>query len=179
MGAAELKGMDVELSTLLLLQVMIGTALTAGEMKKLITHMGEIEHPWNCPHGRPTIRHLANLDLITQEWQATSTYFIVECKPWSSLHRSSQFCWTRSWNHGFVLQKKNVFFFSLPLSFSNGFGSYRHDNFPSSALWKKTFSHFCWKSSQKTGLVLLLPLYKYWLSVPFIDFLWTVRIKCT
>lgn len=59
--------MDVELSTLLLLQVMIGTALTASEMKKLITHMGEIEHPWNCPHGRPTIRHLANLDLITQD----------------------------------------------------------------------------------------------------------------
>ncbi|KAK9393142.1 mismatch repair endonuclease PMS2 [Crotalus adamanteus] len=47
--------------------VMIGTALTASEMKKLITHMGEIEHPWNCPHGRPTIRHLANLDLITQD----------------------------------------------------------------------------------------------------------------
>ncbi|XP_034294678.1 mismatch repair endonuclease PMS2 [Pantherophis guttatus] len=46
--------------------VMIGTALTASEMKKLISHMGEIEHPWNCPHGRPTIRHLANLDLITQ-----------------------------------------------------------------------------------------------------------------
>lgn len=59
--------MDVELSALLPLQVMIGTALTAGEMKKLITHMGEIDHPWNCPHGRPTIRHLANLDLITQE----------------------------------------------------------------------------------------------------------------
>ncbi|XP_063170731.1 mismatch repair endonuclease PMS2 [Candoia aspera] len=47
--------------------VMIGTPLTAGEMKKLITHMGEIEHPWNCPHGRPTIRHLVNLDLIMQE----------------------------------------------------------------------------------------------------------------
>ncbi|KAH0631942.1 hypothetical protein JD844_019854 [Phrynosoma platyrhinos] len=47
--------------------VMVGTALNLNEMKKLITHMGEIEHPWNCPHGRPTIRHLANLDLISQE----------------------------------------------------------------------------------------------------------------
>ncbi|XP_062820498.1 mismatch repair endonuclease PMS2 isoform X1 [Anolis carolinensis] len=47
--------------------VMVGTALNAKEMKKLITHMGEIEHPWNCPHGRPTIRHLANLDLISQD----------------------------------------------------------------------------------------------------------------
>nr|XP_056722180.1 mismatch repair endonuclease PMS2 [Euleptes europaea] len=47
--------------------VMIGTALNVKEMKKLVTHMGEIEHPWNCPHGRPTIRHIANLDLVSQE----------------------------------------------------------------------------------------------------------------
>ncbi|XP_042294608.1 mismatch repair endonuclease PMS2 isoform X4 [Sceloporus undulatus] len=47
--------------------VMVGTALNANEMKKVIAHMGEIEHPWNCPHGRPTIRHIANLDLISQE----------------------------------------------------------------------------------------------------------------
>uniref|UniRef100_K7G4E2 Mismatch repair endonuclease PMS2 n=1 Tax=Pelodiscus sinensis TaxID=13735 RepID=K7G4E2_PELSI len=47
--------------------VMIGTALNLSEMKKLITHMGEIEHPWNCPHGRPTMRHIANLDMISQE----------------------------------------------------------------------------------------------------------------
>ncbi|GCB69934.1 hypothetical protein scyTo_0005572 [Scyliorhinus torazame] len=47
--------------------VMIGTALNVSEMKKLVTHMGEIEHPWNCPHGRPTMRHLANLDMILVE----------------------------------------------------------------------------------------------------------------
>uniref|UniRef100_A0A7M4ECB8 Mismatch repair endonuclease PMS2 n=1 Tax=Crocodylus porosus TaxID=8502 RepID=A0A7M4ECB8_CROPO len=47
--------------------VMIGTALNVNEMKKLITHMGEIEHPWNCPHGRPTMRHIASLDLISPE----------------------------------------------------------------------------------------------------------------
>ncbi|XP_078096736.1 mismatch repair endonuclease PMS2 isoform X2 [Mustelus asterias] len=47
--------------------VMIGTALNISEMKKLVTHMGEIEHPWNCPHGRPTMRHLANLDMIVVE----------------------------------------------------------------------------------------------------------------
>ncbi|GFT12521.1 mismatch repair endonuclease PMS2 [Nephila pilipes] len=44
--------------------VMIGTALTGPMMKKLIIHMGEIEQPWNCPHGRPTIRHLFNLKLL-------------------------------------------------------------------------------------------------------------------
>ncbi|XP_048817843.1 mismatch repair endonuclease PMS2 isoform X2 [Lagopus muta] len=47
--------------------VMIGTALNVQEMKKLVTHMGEIEHPWNCPHGRPTMRHVASLDLIAAE----------------------------------------------------------------------------------------------------------------
>ncbi|XP_021164897.2 mismatch repair endonuclease PMS2 isoform X1 [Fundulus heteroclitus] len=47
--------------------VMIGTALSVSEMKKLVTHMGEIKHPWNCPHGRPTMRHLANLEMISQD----------------------------------------------------------------------------------------------------------------
>uniref|UniRef100_A0A1A7X7L3 Mismatch repair endonuclease PMS2 n=1 Tax=Iconisemion striatum TaxID=60296 RepID=A0A1A7X7L3_9TELE len=47
--------------------VMIGTALNVGEMKKLVVHMGEIEHPWNCPHGRPTMRHLANLGIISPD----------------------------------------------------------------------------------------------------------------
>ncbi|NWR95428.1 PMS2 endonuclease, partial [Furnarius figulus] len=47
--------------------VMIGTALNVQEMRKLITHMGEIEHPWNCPHGRPTMRHIVSLDLISSE----------------------------------------------------------------------------------------------------------------
>uniref|UniRef100_A0A673AHH4 Mismatch repair endonuclease PMS2 n=1 Tax=Sphaeramia orbicularis TaxID=375764 RepID=A0A673AHH4_9TELE len=47
--------------------VMIGTALNVSEMKKLVVHMGEIEQPWNCPHGRPTMRHLANLDVISQD----------------------------------------------------------------------------------------------------------------
>ncbi|NXL58891.1 PMS2 endonuclease, partial [Chordeiles acutipennis] len=47
--------------------VMIGTALNVQEMRKLITHMGEIEHPWNCPHGRPTMRHIVCLDLISPE----------------------------------------------------------------------------------------------------------------
>ncbi|XP_076996694.1 mismatch repair endonuclease PMS2 isoform X2 [Tamandua tetradactyla] len=46
--------------------VMIGTALNVNEMKRLIAHMGEMDHPWNCPHGRPTLRHLANLDVIAQ-----------------------------------------------------------------------------------------------------------------
>ncbi|KAJ8915847.1 hypothetical protein NQ315_004660 [Exocentrus adspersus] len=44
--------------------VMIGKHLSKSDMRRLIDHMGGIEQPWNCPHGRPTMRHLINLDLI-------------------------------------------------------------------------------------------------------------------
>ena len=44
--------------------VMIGRALSATDMRKIVTHMGQIEQPWNCPHGRPTIRHLINTNMI-------------------------------------------------------------------------------------------------------------------
>lgn len=38
--------------------VTIGQALSLSEMKKIVNHMSELDHPWNCPHGRPTLRHL-------------------------------------------------------------------------------------------------------------------------
>lgn len=44
--------------------VMIGTSLNAAEMKKIVCHMGQIEQPWNCPHGRPTMRHLINMKML-------------------------------------------------------------------------------------------------------------------
>jgi DNA mismatch repair protein PMS2 len=28
--------------------------------------MGEIDQPWNCPHGRPTMRHLLSLNQFKQ-----------------------------------------------------------------------------------------------------------------
>ncbi|KAG0240522.1 Mismatch repair endonuclease pms2, partial [Actinomortierella wolfii] len=41
--------------------VMIGDVLKVSKMKKIVRHMGEIDQPWNCPHGRPTMRHLLDL----------------------------------------------------------------------------------------------------------------------
>ena len=46
------------------MSIMVGTALDRAQMKKIVCHMGEIEHPWNCPHGRPTLRHLINLRML-------------------------------------------------------------------------------------------------------------------
>ena len=41
--------------------VMIGKPLPARQMERLVRHMGELDKPWNCPHGRPTMRHLCGL----------------------------------------------------------------------------------------------------------------------
>lgn len=45
--------------------VMIGKTLTLKQMSSLVRKMGEIDKPWNCPHGRPTMRHVCGL----QDWE--------------------------------------------------------------------------------------------------------------
>lgn len=41
--------------------IMIGKTLTGKQMGKVVRHLGELDKPWNCPHGRPTMRHLCGL----------------------------------------------------------------------------------------------------------------------
>ncbi|KAJ7753592.1 MutL C terminal dimerization domain-containing protein [Mycena maculata] len=41
--------------------VMIGMPLTKGQMTAVVRHMGTMDQPWNCPHGRPTMRHLSDI----------------------------------------------------------------------------------------------------------------------
>jgi DNA mismatch repair protein PMS2 len=41
--------------------IMIGKTLTVKQMAKAVRNMGTIDKPWNCPHGRPTMRHLMSL----------------------------------------------------------------------------------------------------------------------
>ncbi|RKF64568.1 putative dna mismatch repair protein [Erysiphe neolycopersici] len=43
--------------------IMIGKTLTQKQMKKVVVNLGELDKPWNCPHGRPTMRHLCGLDI--------------------------------------------------------------------------------------------------------------------
>ncbi|CAJ1969067.1 unnamed protein product [Sphenostylis stenocarpa] len=44
--------------------IMVGDALGRNEMQKILDHMAELKSPWNCPHGRPTMRHLVDLAKI-------------------------------------------------------------------------------------------------------------------
>ncbi|KYK59715.1 hypothetical protein DCS_00849 [Drechmeria coniospora] len=44
--------------------IMIGKALTYRQMKALLTQMGQLDKPWNCPHGRPTMRHLCRAAVL-------------------------------------------------------------------------------------------------------------------
>ena len=41
--------------------VMIGTALDARRMRRVLDNLATLAAPWNCPHGRPTMRHLTSL----------------------------------------------------------------------------------------------------------------------
>lgn len=43
--------------------IMIGKALAIPQMERVVRHMGSLDKPWNCPHGRPTMRHLCGLQL--------------------------------------------------------------------------------------------------------------------
>ncbi|XP_066320846.1 DNA mismatch repair protein PMS1-like isoform X1 [Miscanthus floridulus] len=43
------------------MSTMIGDPLTKVEMKKILKNLTGLRSPWNCPHGRPTMRHLADL----------------------------------------------------------------------------------------------------------------------
>ncbi|GBE87291.1 DNA mismatch repair protein [Sparassis crispa] len=41
--------------------VMVGMPLTRSQMVSVVRHMGTMDQPWHCPHGRPTMRHLSDI----------------------------------------------------------------------------------------------------------------------
>mmetsp|Transcript_4408 Transcript_4408/g.5274 ORF Transcript_4408/g.5274 Transcript_4408/m.5274 type:complete len:100 (-) Transcript_4408:15-314(-) len=41
--------------------IMIGTPLSQKEMETVVERLANVEHPWSCPHGRPTMRHVRDL----------------------------------------------------------------------------------------------------------------------
>ena len=38
--------------------IMIGQCLNKFEMHTILNNLAALDAPWNCPHGRPTMRHL-------------------------------------------------------------------------------------------------------------------------
>ena len=38
--------------------IMIGQTLDQRTMYNILDNLATLEAPWNCPHGRPTMRHL-------------------------------------------------------------------------------------------------------------------------
>ena len=47
--------------------IMIGTALSHAEMEKIVSRLADVEFPWTCPHGRPTLRHVGNASRIMSD----------------------------------------------------------------------------------------------------------------
>ena len=72
---AEAPGQDVSLPKLRSMfamracrsAVMIGTALEHSKMKQIVSQLARLDQPWNCPHGRPTLRHLVSLNDLAQQ----------------------------------------------------------------------------------------------------------------
>lgn len=46
--------------------IMIGTAMRPQEMSRVLAQLEGVEQPWNCPHGRPTLRHLVDLQPLRE-----------------------------------------------------------------------------------------------------------------
>ncbi|WWD17838.1 hypothetical protein CI109_102282 [Kwoniella shandongensis] len=66
--------------------VMIGKSLTKGQMVQLLRNMGTIDQPWNCPHGRPTMRHLTKIEPPTKSRSGRGK---VDWKKWKRDHMAA------------------------------------------------------------------------------------------
>ncbi|GME82209.1 unnamed protein product [Ambrosiozyma monospora] len=42
--------------------IMIGRTLTYKTMTRVVRNLSTLDKPWNCPHGRPTMRHLTDMN---------------------------------------------------------------------------------------------------------------------
>lgn len=77
--------------------IMVGKVLTLKQMEQVVRHMGEMEKPWNCPHGRPTMRHLAGLG----EWGGWREGLSVEDDGDEVMNDTGSDAW-KSWLEGKV-----------------------------------------------------------------------------
>eukprot|EP00742_Colponemidia_sp_Colp-10_P014202 GILJ01016102.1.p1 GENE.GILJ01016102.1~~GILJ01016102.1.p1 ORF type:complete len:591 (+),score=104.52 GILJ01016102.1:633-2405(+) len=64
------------------MSVMIGDPLDRRQMSQLVSHMADMNQPWNCPHGRPTMRHLFALKSPSRAVRAVRTRPPVHLQRW-------------------------------------------------------------------------------------------------
>lgn len=58
--------------------IMIGTALSHKEMNSIVQKLAKVDMPWNCPHGRPTMRHVANvLPMVLKDERRAAEHIAV------------------------------------------------------------------------------------------------------
>nr|CCC93204.1 mismatch repair protein [Trypanosoma congolense IL3000] len=53
--------------------IMIGTVLSEKTMRSVVSRLSELEQPWNCPHGRPTLRHIARISSLASTMMRASS----------------------------------------------------------------------------------------------------------
>lgn len=53
--------------------IMIGKPLAKATMTKVVRHLSQLDKPWNCPHGRPTMRHLMEI----KDWDSLSSDYEI------------------------------------------------------------------------------------------------------
>jgi DNA mismatch repair ATPase MutL len=58
--------------------IMVGTALSRREMEKLVHRLADLEQPWNCPHGRPTLQHVRRLRAVLLDDEKRAAALIAE-----------------------------------------------------------------------------------------------------
>lgn len=49
--------------------IMIGSSLKKSKMNEIVKNLSTLDKPWNCPHGRPTMRHLIESKNLTYNYQ--------------------------------------------------------------------------------------------------------------
>ncbi|SCV05474.1 LANO_0H08284g1_1 [Lachancea nothofagi CBS 11611] len=53
--------------------IMVGKPLVKKSMVRVIRNLSELDKPWNCPHGRPTMRHLMEL----RDWNVFDDDYVL------------------------------------------------------------------------------------------------------
>ena len=61
--------------------LMVGRALNRTEQRRVVKNLATMNQPWNCPHGRPTMQHLVELNKTSSsqsKWSSSQSNYISQ-----------------------------------------------------------------------------------------------------